>query len=286
MIVYIKPKNSIIVNMSRLIIIIILLIVGIIFSVYLVLQNTSLFSKAAPDISPKKVAISNISDSSFTVSWVTDKETIGFVKYSQGLSLNETAYDERDEADGAKARITHFIVLKNLSPQQKYYFKITSQDQIFGLEDQPYEQYTAPVSEQTPPVPVVTFGKIKNGDGEIPQEAIIFLKLPDSTTLSTYPSSDGNFLMTVTNARSMDLSAYVDVKDGDTATVWAEGGREGNLSDTEVLINTNKALDGLTLKKPISLIEEPAENSLGDFNGDGLINVFDYAIMIKRTLKL
>ena len=270
--------------MHRLILVI-FLIVGIIFSVYLVLQNTSLFSKASPDIAPKNVTVSNISDSSITLSWVTDKETIGFVKYAEDASLNQTEYDERDE-NGPKMRNTHFVVLKNLTTQKKYYFKIVSQDQVFGDGEKPFEQLTASISEDTPPVPVLTFGKLKKIDGNIPKEAVIYLKLPNSTPITTYTEDEGNYLLTVTNARKADLSSYLEVKDGDEATIWADGGLDGSLSNTQIKINSSKAMEDLILEEPVNPAQVAEDNTLRDFNNDGLINAHDFAIMIKRILKL
>ncbi len=259
--------------MHRLIIII-LLIVGIIFSVYLVLQNTSLFSKAAPDISPKKVTISNISDSSFTVSWVTDNPTIGFVKYSEDSSLNKSAYDERG---GSQARTTHFVVLKDLKEKQNYLFKISSGDQTFGDGQTNFKTTTAPVTDQTPPVPILTFGKLKKKNGEIPKEAIVFLKLPNSTTLSTSTSDDGNFLFTITNARKVDLSSYISAKDGDLAQIWAETGDNGNLKDQQIKISDKVSLADLILEEQIN----PTRSCK---KGEGC--AFNNAMFIKQLLKL
>ncbi len=260
--------------MHRLVISI-LLIVGIIFSVYLVLQNTSLFSKAAPDISPKSVTISNISDSSFTVSWVTDNETIGFVKYSEDLSLNKSAYDDRGE--GSKARVTHFVVLKDLSPKQNYLFKISSAGQVFGLGQNNFEQQTAPVTEETPSLPILTFGKIKKKNNEIPKEAIVYLKLPNSTTLSTSTGDDGNYLITVTNARKIDLSSYIEVKDEDAGEVWVEGGTDGKLQSQQIKINNSQALADLTLEEPVIVTRSCKK-------GEGC--AFSNAYWIKWLLKL
>lgn len=199
--------------------------------------------------------------------------------------MNQTEVDVRD-SNGPKSRTTHYINLKNLQASQKYYFKIASQDQLFGDRDKPFEQLTVAVSEETPKVPILTFGKIKKKNGKIPKEAILYFRLPNSTTLSTYIGDDGNWLITVTNARKDDLFSYADVKDGDSATVWAEGGLDGNLSNTQININSKKALEDLVLEKLINFTEESENNSLRDFNEDGLINALDYATMIKRILKL
>lgn len=264
-------------------IVVVILIIGLVVAVSLVSQETSFFSKASPDISPKNVTVSNISDSGFTISWVTDKETIGFIKYSDDSSLNQTEVDVRDTSV-PKLRTTHFVSLKNLSPKQNYFFKIVSADSLFGQGDKPYQQITAPVSEDTPPVPVLTFGKLKKKDGSVPKEAIVYLKLSNSTILSTSTGDDGNYLITVTNARNTDLSFYINAKDGDSAQIWVEAGESGNLQNTQIKISNTKALPDLILGEAVKSAQE--DNTLQDFNGDGLINAHDYAIRIKKILKL
>ncbi len=257
--------------MSR-IIVFVLLILGIIFSVYLVSQKTQFFSKASIDTTPKNITVSNISERGFTVSWVTDKPSIGIVRYAQDLAYNLTAYDERDQAD-PQPRGTHFVVLNNLLPQQSYNLKI---------EEQTLQQTTAMFSENTPPLPTLAFGKLKKGFSEVPQEAIIYLKLPGSTTLSTYITEDGNWLITVSNAKTADLSSYVNVKDGDMAEIWADGAK-GSLKNTQIKINSNESLDDLTLSEPVLSSPLPQSASYNSNIGIGN-NAPDSANWIEKML--
>lgn len=235
-----------------------LLILGIIFSVYLVSQRVGFFSKASPDIFPKNVTFSNISDNGFTVSWVTDKPTIGFVKYSQDSSFNQTEDDERDKND-PKPRTTHFVVLKNLQPEKSYFLKIGEQS---------FQQTTAPVAEDTPPVPVLSYGKLKKQNGEIPQEVIVYLKLPYSTTLSTYTKDDGNWLITVTNARTADLSSHINVKNGDMAEVWLDDGIERGTKNKKIKISSSEELNDLILDEPLDKPVYDANVGIGSKTSD------------------
>ena len=62
---------------------IILLIFGLATGVILV-QNRQIFRLGAEgQNSPKDVRVSNIASSSLTVSWITDVQTTGFVKYGE-----------------------------------------------------------------------------------------------------------------------------------------------------------------------------------------------------------
>ena len=59
----------------------VLLAAGIVVGVYLVKQKQILKSRADISLEPKDVQITNISESSLTISYLTAKETTGFVVY-------------------------------------------------------------------------------------------------------------------------------------------------------------------------------------------------------------
>ena len=68
-----------------------LLIAGIIGGVYLVQKGGIWFLKAEPEAVPQQIKMTNIAENSFTVSWITGKEVLGFVKYGMSSSLEKTS---------------------------------------------------------------------------------------------------------------------------------------------------------------------------------------------------
>ena len=102
----------------------ILLIIGLFAGIYLVSQKTNLFSKADVSTAPQEVKVSNISDNSFTVSWITGKPATGFIKYGSE-ALEETVQDDRD-AGSQELRTTHHVTIKKLEPDKTYYYQINS----------------------------------------------------------------------------------------------------------------------------------------------------------------
>lgn len=262
--------------MLHKIIIFILLIGGLLVGLYLVSQQTNLFPKAAPLIAPKEVKISNISDNSFTVSWITpDKQTIGFI------SSGSTS-DDRD-AGGPKPRITHHITLKNLTPATVYSFKISSAGQVFDDQGKPYSVTTAPTTQDTPPLPQPIFGKIATEDNKPPQEALVYIEIGEGTLLSSYTRTDGNWLVTLNNARVKDLSTYLNPQEGDQLAVTIQAGTEGFVSKATTLAKKNQ-LSSLTLNKA-SALQKPSAVP-GDVNGDGVVNVFDLIFTVQKGLRV
>lgn len=238
------------------ILLLILLIVGLIVAVFLVGQKTGFFSKADISNQPQEIKVSNIADNAFTISWITAKPTTGFVQYGEVESLGETAGDDRD----AKPRLTHHVTLKNLNPQTNYFYKIDN-----GAIA---TQTTAPVTQNPPAVPEPIFGKVTKADGNIPQEALVYLQLENGSLLSSYIRDNGNWLITLNNARTKDLLNYITVSDENTVSILVSGEGKAEVQ--------GKVGDRDTFSKIVLSTRETS----GDLNGDGVVNVFDYIISL------
>src|SRR3989304_5866495 len=94
-----RNKSSITLTMRKskipTIIGIFILVFGLAAGVLLVRNQNFFRLGASAEFAPKDVRISNITDSSATVSWITDRETSGFVKWGEGQdSLDKTELDE------------------------------------------------------------------------------------------------------------------------------------------------------------------------------------------------
>ena len=97
---------------------IIILILSLATGVILV-QNRQVFRLGATgQNSPKDVKISNITSSSFSVTWMTDVQNTGFVKY--GNSVGNITNTKVEESAGSG--YTHMVNLSGLSPQKSYFY--------------------------------------------------------------------------------------------------------------------------------------------------------------------
>ena len=187
-----------------------ILLIGVTAGVILISQGTSRFLRASPEITPKQVKITNISENSFTVSWTTDTQTAGFVKYGSDKELPFIAKDERDESTEESGNfLTHHVTLKELKSATVYYFKIFSAGKAFDNNGQEYQATTAPKTEELLPKNDVAYGNIIKPDGSPAGEVIVYLSLANATPQSTLTKPSGNWVIPLNVIRSDNLIGYV-----------------------------------------------------------------------------
>ena len=88
-----KPANKIPTILGVLI-----LIIGVVAGVFLV-QKAQIFKIGAnPESTPQDVRVTNVSNNSATISWVTDNETVAFVNWGDTDSLGETTQEDNSVA--------------------------------------------------------------------------------------------------------------------------------------------------------------------------------------------
>ncbi len=187
----------------------IVLLAGIAAGVYFIQQSPNWLLRASPESKPKQVKITNITDGSFAVSWVTDEATSGFVKYSTDSSFDLVAKDDRDQLSGKTNNYkTHHVTVKGLTPQSRYQFKIGSGRSIFDNNGQPFDTTTAPKLSQAEPASDVAYGNVVNQNDQPVEGAIVYLSLNGATPLSTISKSSGNWVIPLNTARSEDLNNF------------------------------------------------------------------------------
>ena len=161
-------------------------------------NHTAINSSAAPTDAPKNIQISNINDTSFTVSYTTDDETISTLSYGQDDKLGQVRFDDRDRQSGkAASHRVHYVTLSGLSRGTKYFFAIQSGSSTFLNNGQPYEATTgdAPFNSQSQQAYVVV-GSAHLPDGNIPLEGIAYLSTTAaslSAQLSVLLQPDGSY---------------------------------------------------------------------------------------------
>ncbi|MBI2268365.1 MAG: fibronectin type III domain-containing protein [Candidatus Blackburnbacteria bacterium] len=228
-----------------------ILLAGLPAGAYLVSQRTGLFTQASPEETPKEIKITNISDNSFTVSFITpDKAVVGYVGYGETEKLGSSSSDDRDSSRQTP-RFTHHITVKNLDPATKYYFKIGSGKSVYDNGGTSYVVTTAPTTNDPPAVADPAYGKIKTATGIAPLEALVYLTAAGGTPLSSYTRETGNWLITLNNARTADLSRYVQIKENSLINISVQAGKDGIASGTTDTSNRAPIPD-ITLGKPFA----------------------------------
>jgi hypothetical protein len=215
-----------------------LVLAAIAGGVLLIKKGPNLFLRAAPELTPSQIKITNINDTSFTISWITDEETTGFIKYGLDKNPNFTANDDRDQLSGeTESFLTHHATAKNLKPNTTYYFKIGSGGKIFDNNGQVYQIKTAPIISSSPPANDVAYGTIVDQNNNPVEGAIVYLSLANANPASTLSKSSGSWVIPLNLIRSADLSSYANYdKDASIEEIFIQASTLG----TATVVATTK----------------------------------------------
>ncbi|MDD5415514.1 MAG: dockerin type I domain-containing protein [Candidatus Daviesbacteria bacterium] len=262
-----------------------IIILGIISGLYLVLREQVFLSQAAPDLTPRDVAITNITDDSAVISWQTNTATKSFITYGQKNPGEQTVLDDRDAnptPSGArpKPRLIHYVTLKNLLPNTNYLFKITSGK--FISEVMKFDTAN-PLINQAGFTPVI--GSVIDGNNPL-NDGVVYLSIQDAATQSSLIKSGGNFLIPIAQIRKTDLSDVFPLTEETIAKLTINSDK-GNASILFKLQTNSSSLPPVKLGQDLDLTiltETPLPSAIKDLdkydlNSDGKINSTDYAIL-------
>ena len=189
-----------------------LLVAGVSVGVFLMRSSTSFLPRATPEFAPKNLTVTNITENSFTISWVSEQKGVGYIQYGEGAAtLDETATDDRDSLTGSRGSFaTHHVTVRSLSPEKAYFFKVASggNGQFYDNNGQPYQVPTAPVLG-TPPPADTAYGEILTSAATPAVGSLVYIGLPDGNRLSTLVREGGQWALSLSTARSTSLQTYL-----------------------------------------------------------------------------
>ncbi|MBU0572597.1 fibronectin type III domain-containing protein [Patescibacteria group bacterium] len=232
---------------------IILLVFGLAAGILLV-QNKQIFRLGAtPQTSPKDIRITNITDSSFTVSWATDKETGGFILWGETEnSLTKTELNEISEISE-----THSVTAQGLSPDRTYFFKISSDGTTFDNNGVPWQITTGPeLFGQT--ISNSISGTILTATGTPAEKAIVYITLAGASPLSTTTSQNGSWVIPISSARNQNLSSFIEINETTTLIeISVQAGSRG-VATAQIYPASAKPTPPIILGESLDFKNEPA----------------------------
>lgn len=226
----------------------IILVIGIAVTSFLVRNNIPFFSQASIGENPQNVKITNITDTSFTVSYITSDLVAGIVSYGITPTLGQTALDDRDQLTGSVASYNvHHVTVRNLKANTKYYFSITSGQSVFLDNNEPFE-ITTGITIQTPPTnqPPMT-GTILALDGAPAKDTLIYVSTGESQTLSMILKTDGTYILPLNALRTQDLTQYFTFSDTTVIELLAQS--QSEQSTATLFASQIKPVPTITLSK-------------------------------------
>lgn len=186
------------------------IVIGLAVSIFLVEKSQNIFLRAKTTNSPAQIKITNITDTSFTVSWFTANPSIGLLKFgTQVTMLDREAGDERNAEVGQnKAYFSHYVNVSGLEPATAYYYEIYVDSDKFNDNGNPFQIATAPKIGASRPNDLA-YGIILESSGLPAEGAIIYLNMANSSSQSSLVTSSGNWAVPLNLIRSSDLSHYL-----------------------------------------------------------------------------
>ncbi len=175
------------------------------------------------DTGEDTVEITNLTDTSFTVIWLSDTPVEGQVNFgTSAAALSEVAIDQRDSALTKGEYTSHSVLVQRLEPETEYFFEIISGSETLKDDGEPFKVTTFKTLSSPPSFNTVS-GKVSGTTD--PEDVVIVLNLEDgdgsgttgsSTKASAIPDASGNWIATVGEMRKSDGSEYFNFGDGDT----------------------------------------------------------------------
>lgn len=207
-----------------------LLVAGIVAGITLLGQGTGGFlPRASEDAIPKQVRITNVTDNSFSVSFITDAAAPGTLVYGTDRQRQSTQVrDDRDQLTGSATPFrTHHITVRNLNPNTQYYLKLgTGGRTLYDNNGQPFGVRTAArVSDQ--PEARTVYGTVRNEGGNPAAGSLLFIAVEGGGPLSALVQENGSWALSISQARTTDGSSYVAIRDDLPTQVQVQGERSG-----------------------------------------------------------
>ncbi|MBN1374422.1 fibronectin type III domain-containing protein [Candidatus Dojkabacteria bacterium] len=218
---------------------------------------------ASPATTPQNVKLTDLSDTSVVLSWVTETDTTGYVIYGTTSDLSMFVRDRRDIIAGSLNQYTvHYVVLEDLDPETTYNYKIVSNSVEYGSGDNPYNFSTLPVTDLGLSAPSPLYGTVVNDPG---RAAIVYVFLTDnsganSATVSSITNEDGGWEVDLANLLTENGSGKFTF-DGDTqVTISVQGGSLG-VGRVVSTVGANVTALDVTLSASASLEQQQTNNT-------------------------
>jgi hypothetical protein len=242
---------------------IIILIVGIFAGVFS-LRNVQVFRiGASTESSPKDIRVSNITDNSATISWTTDKATLGFIAW--GSSQGDTNKVENEDASSQKY-FSHNISLTGLSPNTNYFYKINSDGTNFDNGGIPW-QFTTGAPLGINKNSILLSGTVINATGAPEVKSLVYASV-GGYLLSTLTSDAGNFVFQLGSARTQDLKSYAQINMSSTLVQISVVAPPDGVASAQIFPQSGNPLPAIIIGQVYDFRSSPANNQGGSPNAD------------------
>jgi hypothetical protein len=228
----------------------VVLVVALIAGIFFLGDGPGVFApRATPQTTPKKIKVTNVTDSGFTISFITDEATAAFIKYGETADqLSSQTSDDRDQLAGTVGQYqTHHITIRGLKPGTPYFYTLgTGTRASFDDNGKPF-QITTAKRAGAPSAAKTAYGSVVTAAGGPADGALVYVVIQGVGEMSSLVKSSGSYAIALSNARTADGSSYAEVKDTDTMAVLVQGPGENQTSAFNVTVADSQPITTVTL---------------------------------------
>lgn len=197
-------------------------------------------TRASSSIEPKKVTVTNLSDTGFTIVWETEEAATGSILVSSSVGKKQSGFDERDASGNMGKYVTHSTSIRSLTPNTTYTITILSNGKRYPSDAKNYQVTTLAPLVSSPGNIDSAYGKVLKTDGTPAEGALVFLTLENSQTMSTIVRSSGSWIIPLSLIRTTDGESYIQNAERITETIVVTE------KDSESRVLTDTLNDGPT----------------------------------------
>lgn len=188
---------------------------------------------ASGSIQPANVQITNVSDTTFTMSWITQTPTTGALSVAASRKT-QVLFDDRDTNNQEKY-LTHSVTFRAATPNTDYDITILSNGKKNINGETPYkvrtsEHLTAESGNLEP-----AYGTIASAANQPVKDALVYLTLEGGQTLSTISKPSGTWLIPLNLTRTQDLTSFLPTTERMTETIVVRTGNQETNALTDTL---------------------------------------------------
>ncbi|MBI5449233.1 hypothetical protein HY948_02840 [Candidatus Gottesmanbacteria bacterium] len=189
---------------------------------------------ASGSIQPQNIAISNVTDSSFSVVWTTESPATGIIEIRGSDGKKQIFFDERDtNVKSVKKYLTHSVTGRSLAPDTTYTIVILSDGKKF-------QDASISSSKTAPAIPLPAgglepaYGTVFTAENQPAEGALVLLEIESSQTLSTIVTPSGSWMIPLNLLRTADVAQYLTTANRmtETLSVLFAGQKTSAITDT------------------------------------------------------
>lgn len=170
---------------------VLILVLGVIAGVFLINSQNVFKIGAESSPVPKNVRITNVTEQEISITWTTDIESFGFIKYGKtSSSITKIVTEENSQKS-----LIHTVTITALSPNTDIFIKINSNNKDYDNNSIPW-QATTNSTQTSDNQDLTASGMILSTDGVTPAKAIVYINI-NGTYLSDTTSLEGNYIIPV-----------------------------------------------------------------------------------------